>query len=184
MPDVAAWLQEARRRFDDPHSELRAAAGAARRRGVAGGALWMALALGELRGTAPAGGAAFHRLGLAKYGIATAAAAVAGGGTALATSTIAFAAPVAVIAFYLVESRMVFAFPLALDGSRRPLRDSHRLVARTAPALVATAVVLRIAAEMLTGGCRGRGFLRSWCVGCLAVLLWYEHARAAAAVRA
>jgi len=44
--------------------------------------------------------------------------------------------------------------------------------------------VARIAAEMLFGGLRGRGFARSWCVGCIAVLLWYEAARTSAIRRA
>jgi predicted MPP superfamily phosphohydrolase len=35
-----------------------------------------------------------------------------------------------------------------------------------------------IAASMILGGFLGRGFLRSWCVGCLAILVWYERLRA------
>ena len=34
-----------------------------------------------------------------------------------------------------------------------------------------------IALVMLFGGFAGRGFLRSWCIGCLAVVLWYERLR-------
>lgn len=95
-----------------------------------------------------------------------------------AWSSTAWLLPLAVIAFYAVEVRMVFAIPLALDGSHAPLRDSHALVSRSSAPFVATARVMRIAAEMLAGGFCGRGFVRSWCVGCLAVLLWYEQARA------
>ena len=39
-------------------------------------------------------------------------------------------------------------------------------------------VVLPIAACMLGGGFAGRGFVRSWCLGCLAILCWYERLRA------
>jgi len=131
-------------------------------------------ALGVLRGTVPRGAASFHRLGLAKYGLATTAAlAVAGAAWAVTPLLL----PLAGLAFYAVECRMVFAFPQALDGSRTPLRDSHALVRRSTSATAATATVMTIAAEMLAGGFCGRGFLRSWCVGCLAVLLWYERAR-------
>ncbi|MBK9388360.1 MAG: hypothetical protein IPN34_26365 [Planctomycetes bacterium] len=73
---------------------------------------------------------------------------------------------------------MVFAFPLALDGVARPLRASHRLVNANHGVWEATAVVMPLAAAMLVGGFLGRGFVRSWCLGCLAVLLWYESARA------
>lgn len=82
------------------------------------------------------------------------------------------------------EARFVFAFPCALDGSSTPLRASHRLLARDRGAPSATVTVARIAAEMLFGGLRGRGFARSWCVGCIAVLLWYEAARTSAMRRA
>lgn len=141
----------------------------------------MRSALGGLRGTVPRGGASFHRLGLAKYGLATAAALAVAGAAWFVTP---FLLPLAVLAFYAVECRMVFAFPQALDGSRTPLRDSHALVKRSTSAVVATATVMRIAAEMLCGGFRGRGFLRSWCVGCLAVLLWYERVRTAGEIDA
>ena len=33
---------------------------------------------------------------------------------------------------------------------------------------------MQLAAVMLLGGCIGRGFVRSWCVGCLAICIWYE----------
>jgi len=39
--------------------------------------------------------------------------------------------------------------------------------------------VLPLAAMMLLGGFVGRGFVRSWCLGCLAVLIWYERLRTA-----
>jgi predicted MPP superfamily phosphohydrolase len=35
-------------------------------------------------------------------------------------------------------------------------------------------VVLPLACTMLFGGLAGRGFLRSWCLGCLAICIWYE----------
>jgi predicted MPP superfamily phosphohydrolase len=38
-------------------------------------------------------------------------------------------------------------------------------------------VVVPLACTMLFGGLAGRGFLRCWCLGCLAVCLWYEDLR-------
>lgn len=174
---ASALLRAAARIYDASHGELELRARRAARRGFAGGAEWMRAALGELRGVAPSGSArSFQRLGLAKYSLA--------GGAAGLVLAAAFAlevpwiAPLAVLAFYLVEVRMVFAFPLALDGVARPLRASHRLVNANHGVWEATAVVMPLAAAMLVGGFLGRGFVRSWCLGCLAVLLWYESARA------
>ena len=36
---------------------------------------------------------------------------------------------------------------------------------------------LPVAGVMLFGGFAGRGFVRCWCLGCLAVCLWYEGLR-------
>jgi len=171
-------LMTARGFYDEPRHGLAAAARDARWSGFAGGAQWMRGAIAAVRGRAPDGDAAFHWLGVLKYGIATVG--------AVAMVWIAFVLswwllPAAVVVFYAIECRMVFAFPLALDGSRRPLRDSHALVSVTMSAACATLLVMRIAAEMLVGGFLGRGFVRSWCVGCMAVVVWYERARATGA---
>jgi hypothetical protein len=79
--------------------------------------------------------------------------------------------------FYAVEVQAVFAFPAALDGAAHPIAASRRIVRDNGGTLRSTAIVAAIAACMLGGGFAGRGFRRSWCVGCLAVLLWYERWR-------
>ena len=170
MAAAAELLARARAIFDDPKSGLAAAVRVKLPAGFAAGAEWMRLAMQAVRGSAPTGSTGFVRLGCVKYGLAML--------PALASAAVAafvswWLLPVAVIAFYAVECRMVFAFPLALDGSRRPLRDSDTLVAANLSWPRAVARVMRIAAEMLVGGLLGRGFARSWCVGCLAVVLWY-----------
>ena len=180
MRDARELLVDARRLFDARENGL-AAAAARVRWDFGSGAAWMRAALTAVRGVQPSGAAAFGCLGFAKYGLATSVAAAV---AMFAGAASLLLVPLAVVAFYLVEVRMVFAFPLALDGSAAPLRDSHALVARTLPAWVATARVMRIAAEMMAGGFLGRGFVRSWCVGCLAVVLWYEDARRAVAAPA
>ncbi|MCE9637224.1 MAG: hypothetical protein K8T90_16075 [Planctomycetes bacterium] len=77
-------------------------------------------------------------------------------------------------AFYAAEVQSVFAFPAALDGAARPLATSRSIVRSSGGTLRAVGIVVPIAAYMLGGGFLGRGFRRAWCVGCLAVLLWYE----------
>ena len=80
-------------------------------------------------------------------------------------------------AFYAIEAQLVFLFPLALDGSKQPFLVARRWTKRAGGTLRVMGVVLPLAATMLFGGFLGRGFVRSWCLGCLAVCLWYEDLR-------
>jgi predicted MPP superfamily phosphohydrolase len=80
-------------------------------------------------------------------------------------------------AFYTVEAQMVFLFPLTLDGVERPLVASRAWTVRAGGTIAVMVVVLPLAVTMLGGGFVGRGFVRSWCLGCLAVCLWYEELR-------
>lgn len=174
MADARALLAEAGVWFDRPTSLLpRAARGV---RGFTGGAAWMAAAMAEVRGApSPRADVRAEALGWTKYGLACAAAACV---LALAwTSHAWLLAALAVPAFYAVEAQWVFAFPAALDGAPSPLRASRALTVRAGGTLSVMATVMPIAAFMLFGGLVGRGFLRSWCLGCLAVVLWYERVR-------
>src|ERR1043165_8217029 len=72
---------------------------------------------------------------------------------------------------------MVFLFPLAIDGRTRVFRESLAWTSRAGGTWRVMCIVLPIAGTMLFGGLAGRGFIRSWCVGCLAVVVWYEHLR-------
>ena len=78
---------------------------------------------------------------------------------------------------------MVFLFPLVLDGSTAPFADARRSTVQAGGTLAVMRVVLPLAAVMLLGGFAGQGFVRSWCLGCLAVCLWYEQIRMARADR-
>ena len=138
----------------------------------------MRLALGTIRATPlPPTGHHFHSLGLLKYGAAS--------GVALLWLLASWAVGLpwlgvlAALAFYAVEGQMVFLFPVALDGSGRPFRDALALTRRAGGTVAVVVVVIPLAATMLLGGFAGRGFLRSWCLGCLAVCLWYESLRTA-----
>jgi hypothetical protein len=132
----------------------------------------MRLALEWIRGEELAGSSlSFNLLGFVKYGLASVG--------ALAFVALAFFFNPwwilgIVPAFYAIEAQFVFLFPLALDGSKQPFRDARRWTKRSGGTLRVMGVVLPLAATMLFGGFLGRGFVRSWCLGCLAVCLWYE----------
>ncbi len=172
MREARALLHDAEQRLGAP---LLAAARGAWCDGFTTGAAWMRRALAELRGAEPTGVASFGALGAAKYGACVAAACVPV--VAARLSGTWWPLVLVVPAFYAVEAQMVFLFPVALDGARRPFAAAQRLVAPAGGTLRVMRTVLRIAVRMLTGGFAGRGFVRSWCVGCLAVLLWYEDVR-------
>jgi hypothetical protein len=112
---------------------------------------------------------------LIKYGLA--------GGAALLWAVAACACrvpwlvPLAAVAFYAVEAQMVFLFPLALGGSAGPFGAARRWTRRSGGTIAVMRVVIPLACTMLFGGLAGRGFLRCWCLGCLAVCLWYEDLR-------
>jgi hypothetical protein len=166
--------------YDAPASPLAEAAARAALRGFNSGAQWMRLALAILRaepvGVPPSAPAlSFQALGLIKYGLA--------GGMTLCWILlvlwvqIPLLALLAVPLFYAVEAQMVFLFPLALDGCPCPFRGARRWTRQAGGTLRVMRLVLPLAATMLSGGIVGRGFVRSWCLGCLAVCLWYEDLR-------
>ena len=79
--------------------------------------------------------------------------------------------------FYWAEAQFVFLFPLLIDNSPSPYRESLRLTKNCGGAGNVMLGVMPLAAVMLLGGFFGKGFTRSWCLGCLAVLLWYEEVK-------
>lgn len=172
MADAACWLERARAGFDDPATGLAMAADGAKL-SFADGARWMAVAL-SVPPHAMAPASHWWRLGLAKYGLALVPALATAAGAWMLWPALV---PLAILVFYAIEVRMVFAFPLALHGSAAPLRQSHRLLRSTAGSAWATWQVMRIAAVMLFGWLQGGGMRRSWCVGCLAVVEWYREAQ-------
>jgi hypothetical protein len=173
---AAVLLRRAALHFDAPESRLAELSRGIWRGGFASGGGWMRLALEHLRGQSLAGTTSdWNRLGLMKYGLASVAA------LAWLVLTIGCQWPLlssfCVPVFYAVEAQMVFLFPLALDGSVRPFREARRWTRRAGGTLAVMAIVQTLAATMLFGGLLGRGFVRSWCLGCLAVCLWYEDLR-------
>ncbi len=165
----------------DAHESLRASATATLARELSASA-WMAEALGLLRETPRETGfdpRATDRAIARKYALATTAALVTGAVCATASAPALVTLTAAVLAFYTVEVREVFLVPCAIDGARaNPAAESAALLRAQGGLAWGLRRVIPIAAHMLTGGLRGRGLLRSWCAGCIAVLCWYEAARA------
>jgi predicted MPP superfamily phosphohydrolase len=173
--DARSLLSIAKAQFDST-DELSTRARLAWRGGFASGAAWMRCALGRLRNNPlPVQVRAYQVYGSVKYGLATAAALL------FAAAAIGAGWPVIALGgaliFYWVEARMVFLFPLLLDGSPRPWRDSLHWTRQAGGTVKVMRTVMRLAATMIFGGAVGGGFVRSWCVGCLAVCIWYERLR-------
>jgi len=168
-------LRRAALMFDDPCCPLAEEARTAGTTLFASGARWMRRALERIR-RMPLSDVSwdFNVLGCVKYGLASAGAAAC---VALAWWSNPWWLLGVVPAFYALEAQLVFLFPLALEGNLHPFREARRWTERAGGTLIVMGVVLPLAATMLFGGFCGRGFVRSWCLGCLAVCLWYEDLR-------
>ncbi len=179
MRDPAWLLARAEETWERHRDVLGPLAGKLAGGGFGGGAEWMRVALGLMRGgVPPEGKAGFATLGLLKYGFAS----LAGLAVLLPTLLLGpfwlwLAVPAGILAFYAVEVQGVFLFPAALAGSPHPWKTSRELLVSGGGTVVGVLTVLPLALRMLAGGFLGGGFVRSWCLGCLAVLHWYEAAR-------
>lgn len=171
----------------DADATLRTTARRAALGGFAGSAAWMGEVIRRRRAARPvivpfptrAGTAPFAALGAVKYALF----AVGVAGPAAVAWTVGSPWPLvaALAAFCAAEAWMVFLFPVALDGAASPFRASRSMTLRSGGAVRVASIVLPISASMLLGGFARRGFLRSWCLGCVAVALWYEHVLATGA---
>lgn len=141
--------------------------------GFAAGAQWMAKALSVVRGNAvTVPELPWNRMGIAKYGAALLA--MSFGVLAAAATGRLLLLVFAPLLFYAVEAQFVFLFPILLDGSGTPWRDSLRFTRRAGGTISVMTTVMPIAVVMLFAGVAQRGFVRGWCLGCLAIVLWYE----------
>ncbi len=174
---VRDLLRRARQVYDDACCPLRPAAVSAWRSAFASGGRWMQAALAHLRGAPlPSPVSGLNGLGVVKYGLASAAALLSA--TAIVLSGLPWPLlALCGLAFYAVEAQLVFLFPLALDGSVHPFREARCWTVRAGGTLSVMAVVLPLAGVMIFGGLVRQGFVRSWCLGCLAVCIWYEDLR-------
>ncbi len=170
-------LMRARMIYDNPDLPFaEVAAQEGWRSGFTSGADWMRITLSHVRGSeVPPHALPLQRMGLVKYGLCSIAALAY---LALVLSLRWYPLIIGVVfVFYAVEAQMVFLFPLALDGVPDYFRASRRWTQKAGGTLQVVATVLPLAVVMLFGGFIGQGFIRSWFLGCLAVVLWYEDLR-------
>lgn len=116
-----------------------------------------------------------RRNGLIKYGVCSSLALFAGILASLAHPIAGML--VAPIVFYAVEAQSVFLFPEALLSQRAPWASSRRLTVSAGGTLRVMCQVLPLAVGMLTAGCLRAGWVRGWCTGCLAVLIWHRQVK-------
>ncbi len=170
---IRRLLTQARDVYDSKVDRLEDKVRNYRWNGIQGCTEWMREVLTILRrGQIPRGHANFTWLAIIKYG--------------LSFSIFTLTIPVCglflgfvtgVILFYAIESQMTFLFPCALDGITRPFRESRALAVQAGGTLHVMRVVMGLAIVMMGGGWFGYGFIRSWCLGCIAILIWYEDLR-------
>ncbi len=172
-------VARATRLYDPPGSALAREAEGAWRGGFHGGAAWMAGAMAQVRGR-PVQTSLVRawKGGLVKYAAALLAGVVTWGLAVRAGLPHAVGLGLAVPAFYAVEVQGLFLFPVAIDGAAHPWRSARALLREAGGTLSALGTVGVLVAVMLFGGLAGRGWVRCWCLGCLAVVLWYEELRA------
>jgi hypothetical protein len=170
-------LTRARALYDDP--TLPFAAMAARegwRSGFVSGANWMRRVMSHVRGIEVLpNNTPFQQLGIVKYGLCSIAVLVYLASVLVLQWYVLIVG--VVLVFYAVEAQMVFLFPLTIDGVPNPFRESHRWTSKAGGTLHVVATVIPLAVVMLFGGLLGQGFIRSWALGCMAVVLWYEDLR-------
>jgi hypothetical protein len=176
MISAQKLLQQAAALYDDRSSPLAQQSQHAWKGGFYSGAAWMELVLSELRGqpqrSVPQ---CLQGFGILKYTLTSIAALIV---VAIAIKTQIYPFILLCIpAFYAVEVQMVFLFPITLDRLPHPFRTSLQWTQYAGGTIAAMRIVLVLAVVMLLGGLLGKGFVRCWCLGCLAVVLWYEQIR-------
>jgi hypothetical protein len=176
MLNATQLLRQAAALYDDPQRPFAQAAQQAWKGGFYSGAVWMELVLSELRGQPPRSvPQCLQGFGVFKYTLTSIAALI-----VLAIAIVTQIYPFIVLcipAFYAVEVQMVFLFPITLDRFPHPFRTSRQWTQYAGGTIAAMRIVLVLAAVMLFGGLFGKGLIRCWCLGCLAVVLWYEQLR-------
>ena len=138
------------------------------------GARWMYHRLQELQ---PADARPFNpgirytRYGLLKYGIC-----ITGSGISLPGLFTygLFAIPLSIGIFYLLEIHFLFLFPLLIDQTPNPLLASIRATYKIGVGRCLITVI-PIACYMMIGLLRKTNRFNNWYIGCLAIVIWYNH---------
>jgi hypothetical protein len=170
-------LTQAAAIYDDPHNTIATmAANEGWQTIFASGAAWMRAVMAHVRGMPiPERDAPYNLFGFVKYGLASLGALLYL--AAIMTQGWWVLLPGFILIFYAIEAQMVFLFPLVIDGHPQPFAVSRAWTQRAGGTLAVLIIVLQLAAVMLVGGWLGRGFVRSWALGCIAVVIWYEGLR-------
>lgn len=113
----------------------------------------------------------YERAGIIKYGLSMSGMMVAAIGL---WAIYPLLVPLSIVVFYLLEVQFLFLFPFLIDHSSHPFRASRAAIRRIGT-LRALYVVLPIGVWMVLGLLRLHQPLRNWYLGCLAILIWYEH---------
>jgi hypothetical protein len=85
-----------------------------------------------------------------------------------------FLLPLSIFVFYLCEIHFLFLFPLLIDNVKNPLQTSIRQSYKTG-ILKTLFTVMPIGFYMVAGLFRPHDPLRNWYVGCMAIIIWYQH---------
>jgi hypothetical protein len=168
---VRALIIQSARQFDQ---QPRQAQQLFSRHIFASGARWMFENLPENEPETAAGFDAatnYGFYGCLKYGISLLA--FAGAFFALGKVSVLLT-PLAVLFFYFFEVHFLFLFPLLLDKAKNPLLTSIKETYRIGLPR-ALAWVFTIAVFMLSGLLNRQNPFRRWHIGCLSILLWYQH---------
>jgi hypothetical protein len=168
---VRALITQSARQFDQQPRQVQQLFS---RHIFASGARWMFEKLPENEQETPAGfdtSTNFGFYGCLKYGISLLA--FAGACFALGKVSVLLT-PLAVLCFYFFEVHFLFLFPLLIDKVKDPLLTSIKETYRIGlpRALV---WVFTIAVFMLSGLLNRQNPFRRWHIGCLSILLWYQH---------
>jgi hypothetical protein len=137
------------------------------------GALWMHSRLQELQPAVPPynPGIRYTGYGLLKYGICLT---LSGLSIAGLSAYGLFVIPVSIAIFYLSEVHFLFLFPILIDRVPRPLLASIRATYKIGIGRCLITVI-PIAIYMMIGLFRKTNRLSNWYIGCLAIIIWYDH---------
>jgi len=84
--------------------------------------------------------------------------------------------PAAILVFYILEIHFLFLFPLLLDKVENPLLRSIKMTYDIG-CLQALLTVMPIGFFMVFGLLNLKKPLKNWYLGCLSILIWYNHER-------
>lgn len=82
--------------------------------------------------------------------------------------------PLSVFVFYFVEVHFLFLFPLLIDGTKYPLKESIKQTYRLG-LIKSMVTVFQISCYMLIGLLNPTNPTRNWYIGCLAIIIWYQN---------